>query len=124
MNDSIVEEPLPSSSTVMAGSFLKKLQMRTQKLLQRTMVSFPASVIENQVDESECYLPRRFEYSSGHVQRPANQVLQIHWDVDLHALRRLFRHYDNASELRGSDWAEVINYWGGSKLTLTRIHSN
>ena len=127
MNDSIVEEPLPSSSAVMAGSFLKKLQMRTQKLLQRTMVSFPASVIENQVDESECYLPRRFEYPSGpgsHVQRPANQVLQIHWDVDLHALRRLFRHYDNASELRGSDWAEVINYWGGSKLTLTRIHSN
>ena len=127
MNDSIVEEPLPSSSAVMAGSFLKKLQMRTQKLLQRTMVSFPASVIENQVDESECYLPRRFEYPSGpgsRVQRPANQVLQIHWDVDLHALRRLFRHYDNASELRGSDWAEVINYWGGSKLTLTRIHSN
>ena len=116
MNDSIVEEPLPSSSAVMAGSFLKKLQMRTQKLLQRTMVSFPASIIENRVDESECYLPRRFEYSSDHVQRPANQVLQIHWDVDLHALRRLFRHYDNASELRGTDWAEVINYGGGSKL--------
>jgi len=100
----------------MAGSFLKKLQMRTQKLLQRTMVSFPASVIENRVDESECYLPRRFEYSSDHVQRPANQVLQIHWDVDLHALRRLFRHNNNASELRDTDWAEVINYGGGSKL--------
>jgi len=127
MNDSIVDEPQPSSSTVMAGSFLKKLQMRTQKLLQRTMVSFPASVIENQVDESECYLPRRFEYPSGpgsHVQRPANQVLQIHWDVDLHALRRLFRHYNNGSELGGSnsdcEWARVVNHEvimaGGSKL--------
>jgi len=111
----------------MAGSFLKKLQMRTQKLLQRTMVSFPARAIENQVGDSECYLPRRFEFPSGpgsHVQWPANQVLQIHWDVDLHALRRLFRHYNNGSELGGSnsdcEWARVVNHEvtmaGGSKL--------
>jgi hypothetical protein len=135
MNDSIVDEPLPSSSTVVAGTFLRKLQLRVQKLLQRTSVSFPKRIADRHVatdragrgraldldDDGGCLLQRCFDCSSERVEVPANQVLQIHWDVDLRALRRLFRHYRNASSLEpGGDWSKLVNQEvsvaGGSRL--------
>jgi N-acyl-L-homoserine lactone synthetase len=97
MNDSLVDEPLPSSSTVVAGSFLRKLQLRMQKLLQRTTVSFPRRIVDNHVaadraghgrdEDGECLLQRCFDCSSERIEVPANQVLQIHWDVDLRCKR-------------------------------------
>ena len=131
MNDSLVDEPLPSSSTVVAGTFLRKLQLRMQKLLQRTTVSFPKRIADRHVaadragcgrdEDGGCLLQRCFDCSSERVELPANQVLQIHWDVDLRALRRLFRHYRNASSLApGGDWSKLVNQEvsvaGGSRL--------
>ena len=111
MNDSLVDEPLPSSSTVVAGSFLRKLQLRMQKLLQRTTVSFPRRIVDSHVaadpaghgrdEDGGCVLRKCFDLSSERIELPANQVLQIHWDVDLRALRRLFRHYHHIQPKRG-----------------------